>query len=96
MIIEDIEKKQKLVLAVSVIMAITTVVTCIGSMVYAQIAISAASKRIYVLDANYNAFSAVQTNQGLTLEMEVKSMVENFHSLFYTLGPDNEFIRRNM
>lgn len=96
MFIEDIEKKQKLVLAISIIMAITTVVTCIGSIVYAQIAIAGASNRIYVLDANYNAFSAVETNQGLTLEMEVKSMVENFHSLFYTLGPDNEFIRRNM
>ena len=96
MFIEDIEKKQKLVLAVCIIMAITTVITCIGSMVYAQIAIADSSRRIYVLDANYNAFSAVQTNQGLTLEMEVKSMVENFHSLFYTLGPDNEFIRRNM
>ena len=95
MIIQDIEKKQRLVLMVSIVMGITTVVTCIGCVLFTEINLMQQNRRIYVLDANYNAFSAVETNQGLTMEMEVKSMVELFHSLMYTLGPDRAFIDKN-
>ena len=96
MFVRNIEQKQKLVLVVCIIMGIVTVVTSIGSMIYADVRISKSESRIYVLDANYNAFSAVRSNGGLTMEMEVKGLVEDFHSLFYTLGPDNEFIKKNM
>ncbi len=96
MFIKDIEKKQKMVLMVCIVMAVVTVTVSLGSIIYSDIRIASAEDRIYVLDANYNAFSAVRSNGGLTMEMEVKGLVEEFHSLFYTLGPDNEFIKRNM
>ena len=96
MCIEEIEKKQRLVLAACIVLGITTIVTCIGSCIYAHLQIAQSEERIYVLDANYNAFSAVRSYGGLTMDMEVKGLVETFHGLFYTLGPDNDFIRRNM
>ena len=80
MFVRNIEQKQKLVLVVCIIMGIVTVVTSIGSMIYADVRISKSESRIC----------------GLTMEMEVKGLVEDFHSLFYTLGPDNEFIKKNM
>ena len=96
MFIKNIEEKQRLVLTTCIIMGLVTVITCLGSVIYADYKISSSEDRIYVLDANYNAFSAMRSNVGLTMEMEVKGLVEDFHSLFYTLGPDNEFIKRNM
>ncbi|WP_368336420.1 conjugative transposon protein TraK [Parabacteroides merdae] len=96
MFIKNIEEKQRLVLTTCIIMGLVTVITCLGSVIYADYKISSSEDRIYVLDANYNAFSAMRSNGGLTMEMEVKGLVEDFHSLFYTLGPDNEFIKRNM
>lgn len=94
--IKNIEQKQKLVLTVCIVMGIMSMVTCLGSLIYSDMRISRSESRIYVLDANYNAFSAVRSNNGLTMEMEVKGLVEDFHTLFYTLGPDNQFIKKNM
>ena len=56
MFVRNIEQKQKLVLVVCIIMGIVTVGTSIGAMIYADVRISKSESRIYVLDANYNAF----------------------------------------
>lgn len=54
-----------------------------------------AQKKVYVLDGNVPVLVR-QTDMEETLDVEAKSHVEMFHHLFFTLAPDDKYIRYTM
>jgi len=61
---------------------------------YKQVAI--ARKSIYVLDANSTPVLARQTDVQMNREAEYRSILSVFHSLFFTLTPDDKYIENQM
>lgn len=92
MLIEKLESKIKLALFVS-IAAIT------GSMLISVFAFWTTSgmireerKKIYILDSDV-PLTATLTSQTVNLPIEAKAHVQLFHQLFFTLPPDDEYIK---
>ena len=52
-------------------------------------------QKIYVLAGNI-PFVAEQTNEAVTLDIEVKAHVNRFHELFFNLAPDEDYIQHNI
>lgn len=95
MIIKNIENKVRLAFAVSIGSFITCLAIVIGVFVFSYTLISGERKKIYVLD-NEVPVLVKQTGIEVNLEVEAKSHVNLFHMLFFTLPPDDDFIKRNM
>ena len=57
--------------------------------------VSDAQKKVYVLDGNVPIL-VNRTTMDETLDMEAKSHVEMFHHYFFTLPPDDKYIRYTM
>ena len=57
--------------------------------------VKAERKKIYVLDNDVPVL-VKQTGTEVNLEVECKSHINLFHTLFFTLPPDDEFIKYNM
>lgn len=58
--------------------------------------VSNARKSVYILDANSMPLLAKQTDVGMNREAEYRSDIMRFHSLFFTLTPDDKFIEYQM
>jgi conjugative transposon TraK protein len=54
-----------------------------------------AQQKIYVLDGNVPIL-VERTTMDETLDVEAKSHVERFHHLFFTLAPDDKYIKYTM
>jgi conjugative transposon TraK protein len=59
--------------------------------VWAGRQVAAAQQRIYILSAG-RAFEAFASDRASNLAVEAKAHIENFHVLFFTLDPDEQFI----
>lgn len=95
MLIKNIESKIKLAFAISLgsfILCVIIVGLVIG---FSFNLIKEERKTIYVLN-NDTPILVNQTGLEVNQEVECKSHVNMFHSLFFTLPPDDEFIRHNM
>lgn len=95
MLIEKLENKIKLALAVSVISIAGSVVFGVSIFLLSMNLVRSERKQIYVLDGNIPLL-AEQTSQEVNLEVEAKSHVALFHWLFFTLPPDDEYIKYNL
>lgn len=95
MIIKNIENKIKLAGLISIGSFLTSLVVCGLSFYLCYSLIVNDRKNIYVLD-NEVPILVKQTGTEVNLEVECKSHVNIFHSLFFTLPPDDEFIKNNM
>jgi conjugative transposon TraK protein len=95
MIIKNIESKVRLAFTVSIGSLITCIAVVIAVLAYSFNLISNERKKIYVLD-NEVPVLVKQTGIEVNLEVEAKSHVNLFHMLFFTLPPDDDFIRRNV
>lgn len=95
MLIEKLENKIKLALAVSVISIAGSVVFGVSVFLLSMNLVRSERKQIYVLDGNIPLL-AEQTSQEVNLEVEAKSHVALFHWLFFTLPPDDEYIKYNL
>ncbi|MDM8242883.1 conjugative transposon protein TraK [Phocaeicola barnesiae] len=95
MIIKNIENKIKLAGLISIGSFLTSLVVCGLSFFLCYSLIVNDRKNIYVLD-NEVPILVKQTGTEVNLEVECKSHVNIFHSLFFTLPPDDEFIKNNM
>jgi len=95
MIIKNIESKVKLAFTVSIGSFIACIAIVIGVFIFSFTLISNERKKIYVLD-NEVPVLVKQTGIEVNLEVEAKSHVNLFHMLFFTLPPDDDFIKRNM
>lgn len=96
MIIKNIEVKVRLATflsAGSFIMAVG-IVLIVSFFAYRQVA--DARKSVYVLDANSVPLLARQTNLQMNRAAEYRSHVNLFHSLFFSLTPDDKYIEYQM
>lgn len=96
MIIKNIEAKVRLATflsAGSFIMAVG-IVMIVSFFAYRQVA--DARKSVYVLDANSVPLLARQTDLQINRAAEYRSHVNLFHSLFFSLTPDDKYIEYQM
>lgn len=95
MIVKDIEKKIKINKAVSISAIFFAVVIVIAGFLYSYKLVEDSRKSIYILD-NGVPILVKQTDELLNRPVEYKSQVELFHRLFFTLAPDDKYIRENV
>jgi len=96
MIIKNIESKIKLAtfLSVGSFLCALAMVGIVSFFAYKQVAI--ARKSVYVLDANSTPVLARQTDVQMNRAAEYRSDIIRFHSLFFTLTPDDKYIEYQM
>ena len=92
MIFKHLENRIKLVGLIATLTIVGCVIICVASMVVAAGMVNSSHKQIYVLDGNVPVL-VNQTTEEVTFEVEAKSHIELFHHLFFTLAPDDKYIR---
>ncbi len=93
--IQSIEKKFRLALTVSIGSLVTSLIIVAMVLFYAFGLIQKERKHIYVLDSQTPVL-VNQSDISVTREIEIKSHVNTFHTLFFSLPPDDEFIKNSM
>lgn len=96
MIIKNIEAKVRLAtfLSAGSFILAGSIVLVVSFFAYRQV--SDARKSVYVLDANSVPLLARQTNLQMNRAAEYRSHVNLFHSLFFSLTPDDKYIEYQM
>lgn len=95
MVIKNLENKIKLVTILCCCFLLGCILICIASIWTARGMVADAHKKVYVLDGNVPVLVR-QTDMEETLDVEARSHVEMFHHLFFTLAPDDKYIRYTM
>lgn len=95
MVIKNLENKIKLVTILCCCFLLGCILICIASIWTARGMVADAHRKVYVLDGNVPILVR-QTTMEETLDVEAKSHVEMFHHLFFTLAPDDKYIRYTM
>ena len=96
MIIKNIETKVKLATFLSAGSLIAAVLMVLGVSFFAYRQVVDARKSIYIMDAANVPMPARQTDVQMNREAEYRSHVGRFHSLFFSLTPDDKFIEYQM
>ena len=95
MVIKNLENKIKLVMIVCSLFLVGCIVISLGSIWTARVMVSDAQKKVYVLDSNVPVL-VKQTTMEETLDVEAKSHIDMFHHYFFTLAPDDKYIKYTM
>lgn len=95
MVIKHLENKIKLVAIISGMFLVGCIVVSVASIWTARNMVVDAQKKIYVLDGTVPIL-VERTTMEQTLDVEAKSHVERFHHLFFTLAPDDKYIKYTM
>lgn len=95
MVIKNLENKIKLVLIICSLFLVGCIVISLGSIWTARGMVADAGKKVYVLDGNVPILVNRSTMEE-TLDVEAKSHVEAFHHYFFTLAPDDKYIKYTM
>ena len=95
MVIKNLENKIKLVTIISCMFLTGCIVVSLASIWTARGMVNDAQKKIYVLDGTVPVL-VERTTMEQTLDVEAKSHVERFHHLFFTLAPDDKYIKYTM
>ena len=95
MIIKNIESKIKLATFLSLGSFIACIIICGIVSAYAFKQVSNARQSIYILD-NDVPILAKQTNMQMNRPAEYKAAIDLFHSLFFSLTPDDKHIEYQM
>jgi len=95
MVIKNLENKIKLVGIICCFFLVGCIVISLGSIWTARSMVVDAQQKIYVLDGNVPIL-VERTSMDETLDVEAKSHVERFHHLFFTLAPDDKYIKYTM
>ena len=95
MMIKNIENRFKLAIIISIGSLLTSLVIVIIVVSFSFSLIQKERNKIYVLD-NETPVLVKQTNFEVNMEVECKSHVNLFHTMFFTLPPDDKFIAKNM
>lgn len=93
--INKIEQKIKLAFAISIGSFITSLVMVGIVCVFAYSLINEQRKKLYVIDHNVPLL-VQQTELGTNRDVEMKSHINMFHLLFFTLPPDDAYIKSNL
>lgn len=95
MIIKNLENKIKLVIIVTGFVIVGCVIISISSIVTATHMVIDSHKKIYVLDGNVPILVS-RTTMDETIDVEARSHIEMFHHFFFTLAPDDKYIKYTM
>ena len=95
MVIKNLENKIKLVAIICSVFLVGCVVISMTSIWTARSMVVDAQKKIYVLDGTVPIL-VERTTMDETLDVEAKSHIERFHHLFFTLAPDDKYIKYTM
>lgn len=95
MLVKNIEQKIKITKAVSIASILFAVVIVIAGFVMAYKMVEDSRKSLYVID-NGVPVLVKQTDELLNRPVEYKSQIELFHRLFFTLAPDDQYIKENV
>lgn len=95
MLIRNIEQRIKINKIVSLAAIVFAVFIVISGFFFAYKMIQDSRKSIYILD-NGVPVLAKQTDVLLNRPVEYKAQVELFHRLFFTLAPDDVYIKENI
>ena len=95
MVIKNLENKIKLVTIICTCVIVGCVIISVSSIMAATSMVVDAQKKIYVLDGNVPILIN-RTTMEETLDVEAKSHVEMFHHFFFTLAPDDKYIKYTM
>lgn len=95
MLIKNIEQRIKINKIVSLASIAFAVFIVIGGFFFAYRIIEDSRKSIYILD-NGVPVLAKQTDVLLNRPVEYKAQIELFHRLFFTLAPDDTYIKDNI
>ena len=92
MVIKNLENKIKLVLIICSLFLTGCIIISISSIWTARTMVNDAHQKVYVLDGTVPILVNRSTMEE-TLDVEAKSHVEMFHQFFFTLAPDDKYIK---
>lgn len=95
MVIKHLENKIKLVMIISCLFMTGCIIISLGSLFLARTMVDDAHKKVYVLDGTVPVL-VTRSTMDETLDVEAKSHIELFHHLFFTLAPDDKYIKYTM
>lgn len=95
MLIKSIEEKIRINKAVSITALTVSLFVVLAGFGFAYQLIKESRKSLYVLD-NGVPVLVKQTDELLNRPVEYRSQVELFHRLFFTLAPDDQYIKDNI
>ena len=95
MLVKNIEQKIKINRTISLASIFFAVLIVIVGFVFAYKLIEDSRKSLYVID-NGVPILVKQTDELLNRPVEYRSQVELFHRLFFTLAPDDRYIKENV
>lgn len=95
MLIKNIEEKININKKVSLATLAVAFLIVVCTFIFAFLLIRESRKSLYVLD-NGVPVLVKQTDELFNRPVEYKSQVELFHRLFFTLAPDDEYIKENV
>lgn len=92
MLIQSLEKKTKLALMTVLLTIVGNVVICGMLIVYGARILLEERNQVYVLDGDI-PFLAKRSQQETNFVMEAKAHIQLFHQYFFTLPPDDDYIK---
>ena len=92
MLIQSLEKKTKLALMTVLLTIVGNVVICGMLIVYGARILLEERNQVYVLDGDI-PFLAKRSQQEANFVMEAKAHIQLFHQYFFTLPPDDDYIK---
>ena len=95
MLVKKIEDKMKLSAIVAIGSFILSIGICLVALSYSYKLVESSRKNIYILDNNIPIL-AKQTDEGMNRPAEYKAHIDLFHSIFFSLSPDDKFIEYQM
>lgn len=94
-IVKNIESKIRLATTVSILSVCLCLSITVTLAIFFTNQLSEARKTIYILDKDVPIL-AKQTDQEVNRPVEYKAHVDLFHSIFFTITPDNQYIEYQM
>ena len=95
MIVKNIEQRIKVNKMISIATICFAIIIVIAGFVFSYKLVQDSRKSIYIID-NGVPVLAKQTDELLNRPVEYKAQIELFHRLFFTLAPDDKFIKENI
>ena len=95
MLIKNLENKIKLVGIVCSLFLVGCIAISVSSIWTARTMVHDSQQKVYVLDGNVPIL-VQRSSMDETLDVEAKSHIERFHHLFFTLAPDDKYIKYTM
>ena len=93
--IKNIENKIKITMLTSILSFVAAIIIALGAIYISYVNSQEERQKIYVLDNGVPILikrTQVQENR----MVEYKSHINLFHHLFFTVPPDNDFIKKNI